>query len=553
MTTFAGNRGSALLLSLCFLVLAASAEARLTATVDRAEIALGETLRLVLSGDEGEHPEEVDLSELQRDFEILQSSSATNARFINGQQTVTRTLELDLSPLREGIVTVPGFTSGGRSSTPIAIKVSPAPKVAIGDELVYFDAKVDQTEVYVQAQVLLTITLQQAINLDNRAVSELDIDNAYVETLEQKSFQRRVGGRLWQVTELRYAVFPQQSGTLSIPAITFGARELLPGRSLLGARLGRRVALETKPIKVNVKPVPDSFPGETWLPARSLSLESSWSTPPDALGIGDSTTRRIEMKAEGLQGSQLPPITSLGQRLNLQGLKFYPDQETIEQREINGGLEGYRLQSEALVVTQSGAWELPERVIPWWNTETDQLEYARIPSTEVAVASADPIDATTSITPPASADQGAISAVALLPWQIATGLGWLMSAALAFLLWRNKRVTAGTATERNGDVGNERNLVSLKVACSRHDARAARDALLAWGQSRYGLKMPITLSQLAASVDTALANEIKRLDEALFSPTADRWYGDALFDAVRSQKKKRADQLDEALDLYPTR
>lgn len=553
MTTFAGNRGLALLLSLCFLVLAASAEARLTATVDRTEIALGETLRLVLSGDDGEHPEEVDLAELQRDFEILQSSSATNARFINGQQTVTRTLELDLSPLREGIMTVPGFTSGGRSSTPIAIKVSPAPKVAIGDELVYFDAKVDQTEVYVQAQVLLTITLQQAINLDNRAVSELDIDNAYVETLEQKSFQRRVGGRLWQVTELRYAVFPQQSGTLSIPAITFGARELLPGRSLLGARLGRRVALETKPITLNVKPVPDSFPGETWLPARSLSLESSWSTPPDALGIGDSTTRRIEIKAEGLQGSQLPPITSLGQRLNLQGLKFYPDQETIEQREINGGLEGYRLQSEALVATQSGTWELPEKVIPWWNTETDQLEYARIPSTEVAVAGVDPTNTGTVTTPPVSADHDTLSLVALLPWQIATGLGWLTSAALAFLLWRNRRVTGGTATERNSNVGTERNLVSLKVACSRHDARAARDALIAWGRSRFELDTPITLTQLATSVDAVLASEIRHLDEALFSPTAGRWNGDALFDAVRGQNKQRAGQQVEGLDLYPTR
>lgn len=551
MTTFAGNRGLALLLSLCFLVLAASAEARLTATVDRTQIALGETLRLVLSGDEGEHPEEVNLAELQRDFEILQSSSATNARFINGQQTVTRTLELDLAPLREGIMTIPGFTSGGRSSTPITIKVAPAPKVAVGDELVYFDAKVDRSEVYVQAQVLLTITLQQAINLDNRAVSELDIDNAYVETLEQKSFQRRVGGRLWQVTELRYAVFPQQSGALAVPAITFSARELLPGRSLLGARLGRRVALETTPITLTVKPVPDTFPGETWLPARNLSLKGSWSTPPDTLGVGDSATRRIEITAEGLQGSQLPPITSLGQRLNLDGLKFYPDQETIEQREINGGIEGYRLQSEALVATQGGSWELPEKVIPWWNTETDQLEYARLPKTAVAVAGGTNV-VSAAVTPSSQTTEQPGGSEVLLAWQIATGFGWLVAVILGGLLWQKRQPHKSTrVVTDNGSAS--RSLVSLKVACSRNDPLAARDALIGWGQARLKLTTPLTLTRLAASVNANLASEIRRLDATLFSTTADRWQGDALFSAVRSQDKDPAVAHADELALYPTR
>ena len=57
--------------------------AELSATADRRTIAMGETLRLTLLGDAGEQPAEIDLTPLNRDWEILSRSSATNARFIN--------------------------------------------------------------------------------------------------------------------------------------------------------------------------------------------------------------------------------------------------------------------------------------------------------------------------------------------------------------------------------------------------------------------------------------------------------------------------------------
>ena len=191
---------------------------RVTATVDRTDIAMGETLRLTLTADEAERPDEIDLSQLTKDFDILQRSSATSARIISGEQNVTRTLELELGPKRDGLLTVPALSYDGRRTTPIAIKVRPQPDVNLGDELVYFDAKIDKDEIYVQAQLILTVTLQQAINLDNRAISELDIPDTYVEPLEQKTYQRRISGRLWAgKQELRYALFPTTIGRAHNP------------------------------------------------------------------------------------------------------------------------------------------------------------------------------------------------------------------------------------------------------------------------------------------------------------------------------------------------
>ena len=548
------SRGLWLWSALC-LLLSMPTTARITAEVDRTNIAMGETLRLTLTADAGERPDQISLDQLEIDFEILQRSSSTSARLIGGEQNITRTLEIELSPLREGVLTIPAFNTGGRRTTPTAIKVSPEPEFALAEELVTFDATVDNTEVYVQAQVILTITLQQAINLDNRAVSDVDIPDTYQEPLEQKSFQRRSGGRLWQVTELRYALFPQKSGDLLIPAIAFSGRELLPGRSLLGARLGRRIAIKSDPINIRVKPVPATFPGDVWLPAQQLSLTSRWSAAPEQLSTGDSTTRTLEITAQGLQGSQLPPVTSLGGTGGIKGLRFYPDKETIEQREIPLGLEGYRLQSEALVSSEAGNWTLPERTIPWWNTKTDTLEFARLPEERIRVtdllAPKDSANSEIATTPVLT--EG--TTVSRRLWQMSAATGWLLAAILGALLWLRRRDAKANPPHGQADIDAQKtqHLMSVRKACSTNDQVAARLAVLTWGHKRFDDSSPNTLNEIAARVGGDLAVELRAIDTLLFSKESNpSWQGAKLFKLLKNYDAWTASKEVTELRLYPT-
>ena len=548
------SRGLWLWSALC-LLLSMPTTARITAEVDRTNIAMGETLRLTLTADAGERPDQISLDQLEIDFEILQRSSSTSARLIGGEQNITRTLEIELSPLREGVLTIPAFNTGGRRTTPTAIKVSPEPEFALAEELVTFDATVDNTEVYVQAQVILTITLQQAINLDNRAVSDVDIPDTYQEPLEQKSFQRRSGGRLWQVTELRYALFPQKSGDLLIPAIAFSGRELLPGRSLLGARLGRRIAIKSDPINIRVKPVPATFPGDVWLPAQQLSLTSRWSAAPEQLSTGDSTTRTLEITAQGLQGSQLPPVTSLGGTGGIKGLRFYPDKETIEQREIPLGLEGYRLQSEALVSSEAGNWTLPERTIPWWNTKTDTLEFARLPEERIRVtdllAPKDSANSEIATTPVLT--EG--TTVSRRLWQMSAATGWLLAAILGALLWLRRRDAKANPPHGQADIDAQKtqHLMSVRKACSTNDPVAARLAVLTWGHKRFDDSSPNTLNEIAARVGGDLAVELRAIDTLLFSKESNpSWQGAKLFKLLKNYDAGTASKEVSELRLYPT-
>jgi hypothetical protein len=531
--------------------------ADLSATADRRDIALGETLRLTLLGDAGEQPSEIDLTPLNRDWEILSRSSATNARFINGRNNVTRTLELELAPLREGTLAIPSLMTGGRRTTPISILVNPEPLVAPGDATVLFESSIDQPSLYVQAELMLTITLQQAINLESPEISALDIADAVVEPLERQSFQRRVGNRTWLVTELRYAIYPQKSGTLSIPAVEFAAREVQAGRTLLGSRLGRRIRLSSEPLEVTVKSVPAAFPGDVWLPARTLSLTEDWSIDPNALSVGDSTTRTLTLIAEGLQGSQLPPLSSVQGALNIPELRFYPDQESIDQSEIAQGLQGTRTQSEALVARADGNWTLPEIRVPWWNTQTDQLEYAVLEARNIAVQTADVLDDETASSTPSDATLP----MATLPlWIGLIGVsGWLIAIGLAIALWRLRRKSmrtdtpqGGLAALRGGDMRQA--LVEVRRALTQQDASGVRTALQHWAACHHGRAFS-SLSDIARASSPSLAAILSELDRSIYGATDTEWRQLGLIAALREEPAPEGigEAHDDAMALYPSR
>ena len=553
MNRFVG-RTSRWLLAAPALLCSALALAELSATVDRREIAMGETLRLTLLGDAGEQPAEIDLTPLSRDWEILSRSSATNARYINGQNQVTRTLEMELAPLREGTLSIPPLTHGGRTTTPQSIRVNPEPTVAPGDALVLFEASIDQSSVYVQAETILTVTLQQAINLDGGEISAFDVADAVVEDLERRSFQRRVGNRTWLVTELRYAIYPQKSGRLTIPAIGFTAREVQPGRSLLGARLGRRLRLASEPIELEVKPVPASFSGEVWLPARELTLTENWSIDPESLNIGDSTTRTLTLVARGLQGSQLPPLSSVQGSLNIPELRFYPDQESIDQTELSDGLQGQRIQSEALVARSGGSWQLPEIRVPWWNTETDSLQYAILPARNVSVATPAPLVAA-SPNQPTTELSGAPATLPVWAW-ILSGSGWLAALLLAGMMWMSRRDRSAAAA---GDIAPHRDASSLRQAlveirrcAEQNDPTSLRRAILSWARLHHGRHFA-SFGDLTTASSESLAERLMMLDRCLYGGGDISTVTQGLVEALREEPAPRAvTARANELTLYPT-
>jgi len=559
MTRPSGNTLAALLVAV-LLAMVATARAEVSVAVDRNQVAIGDTLRLTITATEdGEEVSGADLGPLEKDFEVLQRSTRSQTSIVNGRRSHTRQLQLDITPRREGELEIPALQIGQAVTRPLRISVGPAPALAAADETVLFEMEVDRDSVYVQGQLILTLRLQQAINLDNRSISDLQLDNAFVVPLEQKSFQRTVDGRPWLVHEVRYAIFPEQSGTLEIPAQSFSARESDRRRSMFDiGRSGRVVRRTAGPVAIDVLPRPDSYPSTTWLPARNLTIQERWSSPPEQMKAGDSVTRTIEIRGEGLQGAQLPPILFPA----TDGLKYYPDQPVINDVEVGTGLLGTRQDSAALVPTRAGEWDIPEIRIPWWDIESGELRYAVVPARRISVAPpAQPHHPPATVPgtdSPIPAAPGPAVRGDALPWKIiaaASSIGWLLT--VAYLLFRRHSDLKRKEPNRGG-AGNDsepRAFRQVLSACKASDPRAARRALLDWGNARFPDSALYSLAQLGeTSGDAALGRELEILDTALYSPGAAHWDGKQLADIVsrlRTRRPAEAGEEDGSFQLYP--
>jgi len=515
-------------------LLAPGAWAGLFASLDRYSIAMGDTVRLTLRSDGDEDPADADLTALRDHFEIMQRSSSVSTRIINGQRSQNRELILELTPLHEGDVIIPPFEVGRARSEALAVTVSAPPKIQADDEIVTFEAEIDRPEVYVQGQLLLTLRVQQAVNLESRSITELEIQNAFVETLGQNSFQRMIDGRPWLVHEIRYAIFPEASGELRIPAQSFSGRMGAGRRTLFDTRpAGRLIRRRTEEIVVPVLPRPDAFPNATWLPAADLSVEEQWSGSLDQLRIGDSVTRTITISGDGLQGAQLPPIRTEV----LDGLRAYPDQPAINNVNGDQGVTGVRTDSVALVAVRDGEYELPPIEIPWWDTGSNTLRVARLPARRIrvlpnAVQATDPTAGATDPLPAAppviQADPGP------WPWISAfCALGWGLT---SLWFWRRRQ-----SPEATPPVVERESPRALLKACAANDPATAHRELLAWIQGQ-GYRRGLT-RWVRDQESPELELAVNELEAALYGAgaqaTGGAWEGTGLSRALENLRGRQ--------------
>lgn len=555
--TLSGN-ALRLLITLACLLVAGPLQAAVEASVDRNRVELGDTLRLTISTDSDDAElSEIPLQTLQEDFEILQRSTNSQTRFVNGRRSHSKQLIIEIAPRRAGDLRIPALRVGKYQTAPVPIVVSAASQDSIAAQVLTFEAEVDRDTVYVQGQVILTLRILQGLHLEDRNVSELTLEDAFVKPLEQRSFQRTIDGQRWLVHELRYAIFPEQSGTLRIPSQTFTGREIAGRRSFFDLDRGRRLQRSTEPLEINVLPRPTTYPDDTWLPARQLSLVEEWSTPPENLRSGESATRTIRLRGEGLQGAQLPPVLFKP----VEGLKFYPDQPDISDSEEDSGLVGARRDSAAIVPTRAGRVTLPELRIPWWDTETRETRYAVLPARELNILPGDTgTQATTATDPVAiSTTQAPTLPVAghhSFNWRllaIVSSLGWL--ATLTYLLLSRRRTAHGKLDKTTDKVSARATLREALDACTNNDAPRARRALLNWGREYCRRPALSSLQELAAAIaDSTLDHELAALDAHLYGSAAAPWQGESLAACLQQLAKRgpaAAQTAAPSLDLYP--
>lgn len=368
-----------------FLLLALPAHADLEARVDDTRIDSMQTVQLQLRVTGTNDIDALDLSPLEKDFEIQGTSQQSQLRMINGQVSSWVDLQITLRPKTTGTLTIPRLEIAGQRSQPIEIEVraiDPELQSRI-DRLVYFDIELDRSEVYVQAQLLYTRRLYytSGVQIFGDLPGAPEVADAVVLTLGETSQNITMrGDTRYGVLEQRYAIFPERSGKLTIPGFTIASSIVLPD--------GRRGIRVPAPVKtIDVLPIPAGYPpAATWLPARAVELRDEWAPAlnpeghpegPASIRAGETLRRTITVAVTGNTGSAIPPLnTEL--RSNL--IRQYPAAPQLEDDLFGTHVTGRRTQAEDVVPTWGGDLTAPALELPWWDTESRTLRVARLPA-----------------------------------------------------------------------------------------------------------------------------------------------------------------------------
>ncbi len=541
---------------------------QLEAVPDRLRVGLEESFTLDLRAD-GSVDGEPDLSVLEKDFELLGRSQASQIQVINGDISRTTSWNLALLARSAGRKVIPPLCIADDCSAAVTIDVTPPGQGSSSNnaEELLLEVSTESDTALVQSQLLFKVRLLTRLNFLQASLSEPE--PAGVEAVVQKlgddrNYETVHNGLRYRVVERNYAIFPQQSGRLLIPPLRFAAQVAVGGRGGFDPfnQRTRQLRKHSEQISVDVLPAPDSG-GRTWLPANDLQLEDEWQQKPPRLTVGEPATRTVTLRASGLPAAQLLPLAIEAP----EGVKGYPDQPGREDQMNEDGVTGILQQKLALVPTRPGLLRLPEVRVDWWNLRSGSWQQTVIPAIELEVLPA--LDSPGVATTPPLEQQPADTAIApqaepeepeeagdsgFWPWLcLALATGWLITLVL---LVRNR----SARNRQRQPSSREDETLSLKEAhrelrkaLGSGDHGQMRSALLCWGAALFPGQKPRNLEELAALCGNPMQKHLERFNRSLYSRASEPSDVEELIRAAQQTERdisggKNVEQLPP---LYP--
>jgi len=570
------RRFNTLLVTLLLLmVYAPSWAANISVKTDRDPVAINENFRIIFTA-EGSLDGEPDFSPLNKDFQLLGTGQSSQFSMTNGNIRSSKTYTLTVAPMSQGKIKIPPISFGKDKSPEIIVTVvatgSARPQAGpsappASKELMFITAEVDSQSPYVQQQILLTLRIYRIKQWKDASLSDPHFEG--VETRVQqlgkdRGYETHVKDKSYLVTERTYALFPQQSGDLTITPFRVTAR--FPGEAKKQRSSGslfsndpffdnffsrqtyEKRTTQSNPISLKIKSIPAGFTGKHWLPAKDLQLQETWSGDIGQLKVGEPVTRTLAVIGDGVGVGQIPEITMT----ETAQLKNYPDQPVADEQPTNKGLLSTYTQKFAVIPSQPGKHTIPAIEIPWWNTVTDKMQVARLEIAELA-ASGDAVPVPEQDSVPATPIEPADKApeeetraesmtmptdrtnTILLAAVIIFALLWLITLLILF----KKKSAATTVKPTANPVDQQKTsrkaaLQQLHSACDSQQATAIRDALIQWAKSAWPQDPPHNLDNIAIRLPAEAADQVTRLSVSLYGKDKDNWDAEAIWLAIKN-------------------
>jgi len=259
--------------------------------------------------------------------------------------------------------------------------------------------------------------------------------------------------------------------------------------------------------------------------------------------VGEPITRTVTLKALGVTAGQLPDLKFEGS----ESLKVYPETPKSETKLNGTELTSTKTFKVTYIPSHSGKSELPSLTVTWWDLKKNRQALATLKGQSLQVAG--PVANKPSIssgTSKVSSSEINSTPVASLDKDVSRSNGWLWWLVLAFLgiwlltllAWRmsHRRAKQGEKPQskavRKTLSGQKR---ALKQACMSGNASQAQHLLCSIADRCQPEFAPHHLGKLKSQASKALAQELERLEAALYG-REDSWDGAALWQAYLEEK-----------------
>ncbi len=323
----------------------------------------------------------------------LGAGTSTNRQMINGQTTVSLTVQFRFQAAQEGTFEVPAMSvrAGGQTLTtePLQLLVTTGPPPAAAGTAEAGDASgVSSTDLFITATPSKTSVLDgeplvveyriwTRVNVNAYTITSLpEPEGFWVEELDSgelnQTEQRERNGEPY-VTALvrRVALVPSGAGQRTIDPLAVEAQvrvrrqsndpfdRLFPG-SLLAQR--EPVAVLSNPVTITVRPLPSGRPEPFSGVVGALALEATLDR--DTVAANDAVTLTIQVSGTGNLRSVPDPVGPLPD-----DFEVFPPEVTTRTRRAGAGLAGTRTYEYVMIPRAPGNRTIPAITLGYYDTE----------------------------------------------------------------------------------------------------------------------------------------------------------------------------------------
>ena len=358
------------------------------------------------------------------DFDVLSGpnqSTSMQSSTINGVRTSSKTITFTciLRPKKEGTFTIPSatITAEGKQMTSkeLTIKVLPADQQSstsqrsgsqqsrgdatsqsgrISDEDLCIVATVNKKNVYEQEAILLTYKIYTTVNLTNVSGKMPDLKGFHTQEVEMPKGNREFelehyNGRNYRtIVWSQYVLFPQHSGQLEIPSITFEGtvaqrvQNYDPFEAFFNggsSYVNVQKPIHTPKLTINVSPLPSGKPDSYYGGVGTFSVSSIISTT--ELKENEAVTLKYVISGTGnMKLIKTPEV------------KFPADFEVYDPKVDNkftlktGGLSGNKVIEYLAIPRHAGNYTIPSVEFSYFDVKSGSYKTLTTPEYTLNVA-----------------------------------------------------------------------------------------------------------------------------------------------------------------------